>query len=619
MNINTKNLKLTLLSFFSLALFVVIGLVATNTPASAAPDTCVWTGGGTGDEDTNAMTWTFDVSDAANWSTCDNGGVPESGDTLEFPADLADIDPGDVIDDNDEYQWRYIVNNDLVAGTEFAGIQFTGSENQSGSYDDGYQLTGNGIQLSGDVTNEYDAWSRPEINLDVETVADAQLQVGFGSSSTVSYGTNTITLGGGTGSASFSATINGTGVLEIGQNSNFNPQPGSSIGNAVTVLEGGSLYANISQNELLNNESLTITAQVGATVDFNSSDRTVNEILTNVVFVGAGSTSGYSKGNGSGGYVSVEGYRGSFHGQNYDEETESWENFGLEMAGGLTLSADTVFRLGSDLEISGPIVGDFSLEILPGSRGSLTISSAENESATENGTIAAPRYNYSVVDSEFDFSIPSGADAMLDADEEITVKVFVQDNGRLMGSGVVAGLEVRSGGTVAPGESPGCIESDGDLTLNGTYEFEILNNTACTGYDQLDVTGEVDVTGATLDISLLPDYGFDEDDEFVLISNDGTDVVTGEFDGLAEGDEIEIDGNTFVISYEGGDGNDVSVLATAVSDDNPGSAGAGEGEDAPGAPDTGVGSLLQNPLVTLSAVVLTGAMIIGQRKLNSAK
>ena len=367
---------------------------------------------------------------------------------------------------------------------------------------------------------------------------------------------------------------------------------------------------------------MTVTVLERGTVDFISNNSDITQIMTNVVFVGGGSSSGYSKDNknDSGSYVPVEGYRGYFQGSEYNSGTEMNEYFGLEMAGSLTLSADTVFQLYSDLEISGPIAGDFSLEIMPGSRGSLTISSADNNSATANGTITATRYNYALVDSAFgDIYIPSGADAMLDLEEEITVKVFVQDNARLMGSGKVAGLEVQRGGTVAPGESPGCIESDGDLTLNGTYEFEIDNNTVCTGYDQLDVTGAVDVTGATLELSLLDGYGFDEGDEFILINNDASDDVTGEFAGLAEGAEIVVDGNTFVLSYEGGDGNDVSVLAASVSSENAGSAEAqAEAAAAPDAPDTGVGSLISNPLAPFLSALLSLGAVVGVRKLNKA-
>ena len=127
------------------------------------------------------------------------------------------------------------------------------------------------------------------------------------------------------------------------------------------------------------------------------------------------------------------------------------------------------------------------------------------------------------------------------------------------------------------------------------------------------MTGAVDISGATLDLSLLDGYSFEVDDEFILINNDGSDSVTGKFDGLEEGDTITRDGNNFTLSYEGGDGNDVSVLATSISENNAAS------EDAPGAPDTGVGSLIQSPVISVVATILAAGTIVGLRKINSSK
>ena len=47
--------------------------------ASAAIDTCTWTGGGADD---NFMT-------TGNWSGCDNSNMPEAGDNLVFDADTS--------------------------------------------------------------------------------------------------------------------------------------------------------------------------------------------------------------------------------------------------------------------------------------------------------------------------------------------------------------------------------------------------------------------------------------------------------------------------------------------------------------------------------------------------
>ena len=47
--------------------------------------------------------------------------------------------------------------------------------------------------------------------------------------------------------------------------------------------------------------------------------------------------------------------------------------------------------------------------------------------------------------------------------------------------------------------------------------------------------------------------------KFVIIQNDGTEAVTGQFTRLAEGGNVNISGKPFSISYHGGDGKDVEL------------------------------------------------------------
>ncbi|MFN3459389.1 MAG: autotransporter-associated beta strand repeat-containing protein [Oceanibaculum sp.] len=142
--------------------------------------------------------------------------------------------------------------------------------------------------------------------------------------------------------------------------------------------------------------------------------------------------------------------------------------------------------------------------------------------------------------------------------------VTVASGGTLGGTGTVAGtVTVQSGGTIAAGSSPGILKT-GDLTLlaGGTASFELDGTTAGTLYDQIDVTGTVDLGGATLslDIGYTPTAG----DTYLIIENDGVDAITGTFDGLAEGARFTSGGYSFEISYAGGDGNDVVLTVSAV-------------------------------------------------------
>jgi hypothetical protein len=104
----------------------------------------------------------------------------------------------------------------------------------------------------------------------------------------------------------------------------------------------------------------------------------------------------------------------------------------------------------------------------------------------------------------------------------------------------------------------------GSLTLNSgsTFGVELNGNTVGTQYDQLNVTGSVNLGGATLNVvcGFPPSNG----DTFTILSNDGTDAVVGSFSGLSEGATVDVAGKTFTISYRGGDGNDVAAGSTTV-------------------------------------------------------
>ena len=80
----------------------------------AAADTCTWTG-------TTSANWSV----GSNWSGCDNGGVPENGDTLVFPASAS----------------NKTTNNNL-SSLQVAAITFSGS---------GYTIGGNAFTITSNL------------------------------------------------------------------------------------------------------------------------------------------------------------------------------------------------------------------------------------------------------------------------------------------------------------------------------------------------------------------------------------------------------------------------------------------------------------------------------------
>ena len=78
------------------------------------------------------------------------------------------------------------------------------------------------------------------------------------------------------------------------------------------------------------------------------------------------------------------------------------------------------------------------------------------------------------------------------------------------------------------------------------------------GVPMLDVHGRVALGNAVLDLSEAAG------DSPILINNDGTDPVIGTFKGLPEGALLNRFGRTFRITYAGGDGNDVQLIASST-------------------------------------------------------
>ncbi|MEA2723317.1 MAG: hypothetical protein QOH59_1088, partial [Gemmatimonadales bacterium] len=138
------------------------------------------------------------------------------------------------------------------------------------------------------------------------------------------------------------------------------------------------------------------------------------------------------------------------------------------------------------------------------------------------------------------------------------------NGGTLGGTGTVGAITSAAlGGTVSPGQGPGILNS-GNLNLSiGSPSFlvELNGTTAGTGYDRLNVTGSVNLGGATLTATV--GFATSNGMTFTVIANDGADAVTGTFAGLAEGSTVVLSGLGFTISYVGGTGNDV-VLSRAA-------------------------------------------------------
>jgi len=145
--------------------------------------------------------------------------------------------------------------------------------------------------------------------------------------------------------------------------------------------------------------------------------------------------------------------------------------------------------------------------------------------------------------------------------------VTVQDGGTLGGNGSTGAVTVEYGATLAPGAgaSAGLLNTGAlSLEAGATFAVELGGaNAGVGGYDQIHVTGTVTLSGATLSTSLIGSFA-PTSGTFEIIDNDGSsDAVVGTFAGLAEGATFALGGQTYKISYTGGDGNDVTLTVAA--------------------------------------------------------
>ncbi|MEP2924984.1 MAG: autotransporter-associated beta strand repeat-containing protein, partial [Bauldia litoralis] len=144
--------------------------------------------------------------------------------------------------------------------------------------------------------------------------------------------------------------------------------------------------------------------------------------------------------------------------------------------------------------------------------------------------------------------------------------IDVNAGATLGGNGAAGGVAIGAGGTLAPGASAGILSITSlAFSAGASFAVEIGGADPGTGgYDQALVDGAVDLGGASLDATLIEGFTPSFGDSFIIVSNSGSDPVSGTFAGLAEGAIVSVGGTKMIISYQGGDGNDVVLQAGVV-------------------------------------------------------
>jgi hypothetical protein len=152
-----------------------------------------------------------------------------------------------------------------------------------------------------------------------------------------------------------------------------------------------------------------------------------------------------------------------------------------------------------------------------------------------------------------------------------TVRGAHSFNGRVTG---VAGASLHAQGATLPAtielENLSGVGTVGPVTvskaLGGNLTTGSLKVAPGAGFHAspswlITVNGTVDITGSVLNLSQgLVSLG----QVFKIIDNDGTDAIVGTFKDLPEGAAYDDGHERFIVSYVGGDGNDVTLTAVRV-------------------------------------------------------
>lgn len=349
--------------------------------------------------------------------------------------------------------------------------------------------------------------------------------LGSGSNSTRAFGNGSFTIDG-------AASVVDINTLVIAQNVNANATATATVSTGTFTMKNGTLKVNNAVT-LANDidatatpggtENLTATLAIaGGAATIGSPGNPVNLILGNHINAGNPGTNTASV-SLAGGSLDVF---GNIREGNPGDGT---------ITSSLVLDGATLDMKGNSIGISGALID--TLTFASGTLQNVAgINDNGNLTKTTGGTLTIKGAN-----------TYAGTTAV--------------GNGTLALVGSLAGPLTVTGGTFAPQGLP---SAAGAFSLNaaGTFKTRINGTTAGTSYDQFTAGGGVTL-GGPLDLIAGPGLGAGE--SFIILNKTSAGTISGTFAAKPEGSVFTEDGYSWIISYLGGDGNDVTLtLATPL-------------------------------------------------------
>ncbi|MCA0234309.1 MAG: choice-of-anchor D domain-containing protein, partial [Bacteroidetes bacterium] len=294
-------------------------------------------------------------------------------------------------------------------------------------------------------------------------------------------------------------TLNNAGTMTTVSTGNFS-NPSGSFTNSGTFNHSGtstSSYGGFTNTGTINNSGALIVEQYinvqnngtfvnnsGGSVQFNGFINAANKTVTNNGTMSAGLDNS-----------------GTFTNNN----TFSFNYlYVINKSGGtITNSPGATMALGRlPFSNAGTFNNEGTFSMTQGS-GLASISNTASGLITNSGTFTVG----SAVTATNLGTITTQASATFTNNGTLTGTGTFNSNGTYNGTGTFSSTLFTnpSGGTVAPGTSPGCLTYSNGYTNSGTLTIELGGTTACTQYDKLNVTGTATLSG-TLNVSLINSY-----------------------------------------------------------------------------------------------------------------
>jgi autotransporter-associated beta strand protein len=143
------------------------------------------------------------------------------------------------------------------------------------------------------------------------------------------------------------------------------------------------------------------------------------------------------------------------------------------------------------------------------------------------------------------------------------------ERGKLAGKGTIAGTVIvgtgfGSGAFLAPGYlhgagRPGVLTIQSLLTFNGDGVYQMQVNSSSAIADEVATVGVVINIGAKFSFADIGNSTLPIGTVFTIINNTSATPIVGTFSNLHDGSTFSSNGNAYQVSYEGGDGNDLTL------------------------------------------------------------